>query len=83
MKAFRVLSVGDKIRKTHLRWVGQVQRKPTMPLVRKRLVMKVDGPPRGRSRPKRTCIDVVKIDMKKYNLSKDLAFGMEKQNSCS
>ena len=35
--------------------------------------MKVDGPPRGRGRPKRTWIEVVKINMKKCNLSKDLA----------
>ena len=35
--------------------------------------MKVDGPPRGRGRPKRTWMEVVKIDMKKYNLSEDFA----------
>ena len=41
--------------------------------VRKNLAMKVDGLPRGRGRPKRTWIDVVKIDMKKCSLSEDLA----------
>ena len=35
--------------------------------------MKVDGPPRERGRPKRTWMEVVKIDMKKCNLSEDLA----------
>ena len=35
--------------------------------------MQVDGPPRGRGRPKRMWIKVVKIDMKKYNLSENLA----------
>ena len=37
------------------------------------LAMKVDGPPRGRSRSKGTWMEVVKIDMKKCNLSEDLA----------
>ena len=41
--------------------------------VRKSLAMRVDGPPRGRGRPKKTWMEVVKIDMKKYNLSEDLA----------
>ena len=41
--------------------------------VRKSLGMEVDGPPRGRGRQKKTWMEVVKIDMKKCNLSKDLA----------
>ena len=32
----------------------------------------VDGPPRERGRPKRTCMEVVKIDLKKCNLFEDL-----------
>ena len=35
--------------------------------------MKVDGPQRESGWPKRTWMNVVKIDMKKYNLSKYLA----------
>ena len=35
--------------------------------------MQVDDLPRGRGRPKRTLMKVVKIDMKKGNLSEDLA----------
>ena len=35
--------------------------------------MKVDGPPRGRDRPKRMWVEVVKINKKKCRLSKDLA----------
>jgi hypothetical protein len=34
--------------------------------------MKVDGPPRGRDRPKRMWMEVVKIVMKKCNLYEDL-----------
>ena len=59
--------------KTRLRWFGHVQRRlATVPL-RKSLAMKVDGPVRGRSRPKRTWMEIVKIDMK-YGLSEDLAW---------
>ena len=42
-------------------------------MVRKSLAMQVEDPPRGRGRLKRMWMEVVKIDMKKYNLSKDLA----------
>ena len=45
-----------------------------MALVRKNFVMQVDGPPRGRGRLKRTWMEVVTIDLKKCNLSKDLAW---------
>ena len=31
--------------------------------------MQVGGPPRGNGRPKRMWMEVVKIDLKKYNLS--------------
>ena len=53
-------------------WFRHVQRWPTMMPVRKSLAMLVDGPPRERSRPKKTWMDVVKIDMKMCNLSKYL-----------
>ena len=76
-KCFRehlgVASISDKIKKTHLRWFGHIQCRPlTMP-VRKSSYMQVDGPPRGRRRPKKTWMEVVKIYLKKSNLSKDLA----------
>ena len=51
--------IGDKVRKTRLTWFGHVQLRP----VRKSLVTKVDSPPRGRGRPKKTWLEVVKIDM--------------------
>ena len=54
-----VLSIGDKIRKACLRWFGLVQRKSVMTLVRKSFSMQVDGPPRGRARPKRMWMEVV------------------------
>ena len=41
--------------------------------VRKSLARKADGPPKGRGRPKRMWMEVVKINTKKCNLSEDLA----------
>ena len=63
----------DKIKQTRLRCFGHVQRKLTTTPVRKNLAMKVRGPPRGRGRPKGTWMEEVKIDLKKFNLSEDLA----------
>ena len=42
-------------------------------LVRKSLAMKVDGPLRGSGRLKRMWMELVKMDMKKCNLSEDLS----------
>ena len=49
-----VASMGDNIKEIRLRWFGHVQRRPATALVRKSFSIKVDGPPRGRDRPKRT-----------------------------
>ena len=71
-KHLGIVTIGDKIRQTHLRWFGHVQCKPVTASVRKSLAMKVNSPPRGRGRPKRSWMDVVKIDIKKCNLFEDL-----------
>ena len=41
--------------------------------VQKSFAMKLDGPPKGRGRPNKTWMKVVKMDMKKCNLSKNSA----------
>ena len=41
--------------------------------VKEKFFMQVDGPPRKRGRRKGTWMEVVRIDMKKCNLSEDLA----------
>ena len=40
--------------------------------VKKSLAMQVDRPPRGRGKPNKTWMQVVKIDLKKCNLSEDV-----------
>ena len=64
-----VTSIGDKLRENPLRWFGQ--RGPTK--ARKSFFVKVDSPSRKRGRLKSTWIKVVRISMKKWNLSADLA----------
>ena len=67
-REFKVATIGDKIRKTRLRWFGHVQRRPVTAPVRKSLAMKVDGPPKGMGRHKSMWwMEVVKIDARKYN----------------
>ena len=56
-----------------MRWFGHVQRRPATAPIRKSMATQVDDPPKGSSSLKRTWIEVVKIDLKKCNLSEDLA----------
>ena len=69
----RIVSIRDKIRETSQRWFGHVHHRPTTTPVRKSQAMKVDGPARVRGRPKKTWMEVVKLDLKMCNLSHDLA----------
>ena len=67
-----VASIWNKTGEIRLRWFGHVQRKPAMAPLRKSLAMQVDGPLRGRGRTRRTWMEVVQLDLKKCNLSKDM-----------
>ena len=67
------VSINDKIRETHLRGFGHAQCRPTKAPMSKKISMQANGPPRGGGRPKRTWMEVVKIDLKNCNISKDLA----------
>lgn len=55
-----------------MRWFGHVQRRRKTALARKCFSTQVDGLSRKKGRPKRTWI-IVRIDLKKRNLSEDLA----------
>ena len=62
-KNLKIASIGDKIRKIHLKWFGHIQcRLATMPM-RKTFSMQVHSPPRERSRTKRTWMEIVKLDI--------------------
>ena len=69
----RVASIGDKIRKTRLRGFQHIQCRPATVSIRKSLGMQIDDPLRGNGGPKRTLMDVIKMDVMKSNLFEDLA----------
>ena len=56
-----------------MRWFELVQHQPTTAPLRKGFSIEVDGPPRRRGRLKRTSMEVLRIDLRKCNLSEDLA----------
>lgn len=57
---------------TCLRWFVHVQRTPVTVLVMTSLSSQVDGLPRKRGRPKRTLMEVSRLDPKRCKLSEDL-----------
>ena len=67
-----VAAIGHKIRETRLIWFGHVQRRPVTASVMKIFAMKVDSPSKERGRSTRTWIEIVKMNMSKYNLSENL-----------
>ena len=68
-----VAQIDDKIRETELRWFRHVQRKPTMASVRKSFTLQGDGP-EGEGVGMKTWMEIVIIDLKKCNPSKDLVY---------
>jgi hypothetical protein len=63
-----VETIGEVCRRSRLRWFGHVKRKGNDDWVRKCTDSVVDGK-RPRGRPRSTCEDVVKDDMKRVHLS--------------
>ena len=59
-------------------WFGHVEGRQAKAPVRQSFAMQVYGPPRERGSPKRTWMEVIIIDLKKCNLSKDLALDISK-----
>ena len=53
-------------------WFGHVQSTLAMALVKSSLALLIDGPLRGMDRPKMTWIDLIKLDLEKSNIFKDL-----------
>lgn len=53
-------------------WFGHVQCTLAMAPVKSSLALLIDGPLRGMDRPKMTWIDLIKLDVEKSNIFKDL-----------
>ena len=76
-----VTLMGDKIRGTRWWLFGHIQRKLAMILVRKSLAIHGCSPPRGRGRLKKTWMEVVKIDLKTWNLFENFAQDRSEQRN--
>ena len=64
--------VSDLVRRSRLRWFGHVVRKDDQQWVRKCMDFKVDGSA-GRGRPRKSWLECVNDDMKKFGLKKEMA----------
>ncbi|KAG2587499.1 hypothetical protein PVAP13_5NG144924 [Panicum virgatum] len=68
-----VAPIEEKLTQHRLRWFGHVQRRPPEAPVRNGVLERVDNVKRGRGRPKLTCDESVKRDLKDWNISKEIA----------
>ena len=65
--------IEEKLTQHQLRWFGHVQQRPPEAPVHCGVLKRVDNVKRGRGRPKLTWDESVKRDLKKWNISKELA----------
>ncbi|KAG2648850.1 hypothetical protein PVAP13_1NG067966 [Panicum virgatum] len=68
-----VAPIEEKLTQYRLRWFGHVQRRPLEAPVRNGVLERVDNVKRGRGRPKLTWDELVKRDLKDWNISKEIA----------
>ena len=68
-----VAPIEEKLTQHRLRWFGHIQRRPPEASVRSGVLKYVDKIKRGRGRPKLTCDESVKRDLKYWNISKEVA----------
>ena len=64
-----VAPIEEKLTQHRLRWFGHIQRRPPEAPVRIGVLERVDNVKRGRGRPKLTCDESVKRDLKYLNIS--------------
>ncbi|KAG2558272.1 hypothetical protein PVAP13_8NG180401 [Panicum virgatum] len=67
-----VAPIEEKLTQHRLRWFGHVQRRPPEAPVRNGVLERVDNVKRGRGRPKLTWDELVKRDLKDWNISKEI-----------
>jgi len=68
-----VAPIEEKLTQHRLRWFGRVQRRAPKAPVCSGVLKRVDNVKRGRGRPKLTWDKSVKRDLKKWNISKEVA----------
>ena len=67
-----VENLEHRLRKTRLRWFGRVKRRDENSILRRAMELEVEGR-RPVGRPKKTWSKVVEEDMRKLNITEDLA----------
>ena len=65
--------IDEKLTQHRLRWFVHVQRRPSEAPVRNGVLEWVDNVKRGRGRPKLVWDELVKRDLKYWNISKEIA----------
>ena len=73
MERYREQKIEEKLTQHRLRRFGHVQRRPPEAPVRNVVLERVDNVKRGRGRPKLTWNELVKRDLKNWNISKEIA----------
>ena len=68
-----VTPIEEKLTQHRLRWFEHVQQRPPEVPVRSGVLKRVDKIKRGRGRPKLSCEESVKRDLKDWNISEELA----------
>jgi len=77
-----VAPIEEKLTQHRLRWFGQIQRRPPEAPVRSWVLKRVDKVKRGRGRPKLTCDESIKRDLKDWNISEEIALDRDWLSAC-
>jgi hypothetical protein len=67
---FGVAPIQEKLVQHRLRWFGHIQRRPPESPIRSGILSRPENTRRGRVRPRLTCEEAIKRDLKEYNISK-------------
>ena len=67
-----VVSIVDKLRESRLRWFGHVRRRQITAPVRRCESLELGALCRGRGRPKKSWMEVIRQDLNALNLSEDM-----------
>ncbi|XP_078168493.1 uncharacterized protein LOC144562994 [Carex rostrata] len=70
---FGVAPIEEKIIQHRLRWFGHLQRRSPEAPMHTGIIRHIENTRRGRGRPRLTCDEAVKRDLKEYNVPKEWA----------
>jgi hypothetical protein len=70
-----VASIQENLVQHRLRWFGHIQRRPPEALIRNSILSRPENTRRGIGRPRLTCEEAIKRDLKECNIPKEFCFG--------